>query len=149
MSEDRLSKAEAMAKADATWGEWREFLAGEAAAGRATTRGTDGWTLAEAAAHVARWQGWAAARMQGLLDGERIERLDVDARNAAWAADDRGIAFQPALERMDGAWAVLRKTAAEIPQARWRRMLNAVFAANTWEHYEEHLAWRDPAGRSR
>jgi len=135
-----------MAKADQTWAEWRAFLAAEAAAGRAGRAGTDGWTLAEAAAHVARWQGWAATRMRSDLAGERIERLEVDANNAAWAELDRGVEFETALERMDAAWAALRKTAAGMPEEGWRRLLNAVFAANTWEHYEEHLAWRAPAG---
>jgi len=147
MSDERLSKAAALAKADQTWAEWRAFLAAEAAAGRAGRAGSDGWTLAEAAAHVARWQGWAALRMRGVLAGERIERLDVNVKNAAWAEEDRGVSFVAALARMDGAWAALRKTAAGIPEERWRRLLNAVFAANTWEHYEEHLAWRTPAGR--
>jgi hypothetical protein len=146
MSDDRLSKAEAIAKADQTWAEWRGFLVSEIDAKRAESRGVDGWTLAEAAAHVARWQDWAVARLRGLLAGERIERLDVDAKNAAWAEEDRGIPFQTALERMDGAWIALRKAAAGIPEARWRRLVNAVFAANTWEHYEEHLAWRTPPG---
>ena len=149
MSEAGQSKAEALAKADETWAEWRAYLVGEAAAGRAERRGSDGWTLAEAAAHVARWQGWAVARILGVLAGERIERLDVDAKNAAWAGEDREIDFRVALERMDGAWVALRKTATGTPEQRWRRLIHAVFAANTWEHYEEHLAWRTPAGRNR
>jgi hypothetical protein len=149
MSEERLSKAQALAKADQTWIEWRAYVVGEAAGGPADRRGADGWTLAEAAAHVARWQGWAATRMRGVLAGERIERLNVDAKNAAWAEEDHGVVLQVALERMDRAWEALRKAAAAIPEERWRRLINAVFAANTWEHYEEHLAWRIPAGLDR
>ena len=146
MSEARLSKDQAIARADATWVDWRAFLVREAAAGRAELKGSDGWTLAEAAAHGARWQVWAADRMRGILAGERGERLQVDAKNAAWAEKDRGIAFEQALERMDGAWGELRRTASAVPDERWRRLINAVFAANTWEHYEEHLAWHPGAG---
>jgi hypothetical protein len=145
MSEQRVSKAEAIAKADATWADWRAFLLGEAAAGRAELKGSDGWTVAEAAAHVARWQGWAVERIRAILVAERAERLDVDGKNAAWAKEDRGVAFARALERMDGAWAALRKAADAVPDAKWRRLTSAVFAANTWEHYEEHLAWRPTA----
>jgi hypothetical protein len=145
MSEERLSKAEAIARADATWAEWRAFLVGEAAAGRADTKGSDGWTLAEAAAHIARWQGWAVARIRGILVAEKAERLDVDGKNAVWAKEDRGVAFAPALERMDGAWSTLRRAAVAVPDAKWRRLISAVFAANTWEHYEEHLAWHPAA----
>jgi len=32
-----------------------------------------------------------------------------------------------------------------VPDAKWRRLISAVFAANTWEHYEEHLAWHPAA----
>jgi hypothetical protein len=146
MSEARASRDQAIARADATWAEWRAFLVGEAAAGRAELRGSDGWTLAEAAAHVARWQDWAVARMRGILAGERGERLEIDARNAAWAEQDRGIGFDPALQRMDTAWAALREAASAVPEPSWRRLLSVVFAANTWEHYEEHLAWHPPTG---
>lgn len=140
-----MSKAEAIAKADATWVAWRAFLASEAAAGRADTKGTDGWTLAEATVHVARWQGWAVERIRGILVAEKGERLDVDGKNAAWAEEDRGVAIEPALERMEGAWSALRKAAVAVPDAKWRRLISAVFAANTWEHYEEHLAWHPAA----
>ena len=145
MSEERFSKAEAIAKADATWADWRSFLVAEAAEGRAAMTGSDGWTLAEAAAHVARWQGWAVERIRSILIGARSERLDVDGKNAAWAKEDRGVTFEPALERMDGAWSALRKAAVAVPDAKWRRLISAVFAANTWEHYEEHLAWHPAA----
>ena len=145
MSEGRPSKAEAIAKADATWEEWRAFLVGEAGAGRADTKGSDGWTLAEAAAHVARWQGWAVERIRGILVAERSERLDVEGKNAAWAKKDRGVTFEPALKRMDDAWSALRKAAVAVPDAKWRRLISAVFAASTWEHYEEHLAWHPAA----
>ena len=141
-----MKKATSIAKADSTWTEWRGFLVGEAAAGRAERKGSDGWTLAEATAHVARWQAWAAVRMRGVLAGERMERLNVDGRNAAWAVADRSVDFATALERMDVAWEELRRTAAAIPDAQWRRLVNSIFAANTWEHYEEHLAWRATAG---
>jgi hypothetical protein len=149
MGEERLSKAQAIAKADATWAEWRAFLVGEAAAGRAELKGSDGWTLAEAAAHVTRWQGWAVDRIRGILAAERAERLDIDGNNAAWAKQDRDVAIAPALERMDSAWIALRKAAVAVPDSKWRRLISAVFAANTWEHYEEHLAWRPaaPSGR--
>jgi hypothetical protein len=149
MSEERLSKAGAIAKADAAWADWRAFLVGEAAAGRAELTGSDGWTLAEAAAHVTRWQGWAVDRIRGILVGEKAERLDIDGKNAAWAKEDRGVGFAAALERMDGAWSALRKAAIAVPEAKWRRLISAVFAANTWEHYEEHLAWHPaaPSGR--
>jgi hypothetical protein len=147
VSEERLSKAQAIARADATWADWRAFLVGEAAAGRAELKGSDGWSLAEAAAHVTRWQGWAVERIRGILVAERAERLDVEGNNAGWTKEDRGVAFAPALERMDGAWAALRKAAVAVPDAKWRRLISAVFAANTWEHYEEHLAWRPAKGR--
>jgi Mycothiol maleylpyruvate isomerase N-terminal domain len=149
MSEERLSKAEAIAKADAAWADWRAFLVGEAAAGRAQPRGSDGWTLAEVFAHVTRWQGWAVDRIRGILIAEKAERLDIEGNNAAWAKADRGVAFAPALERMDGAWAELRKAADAVPEARWRRLISVVFAANTWEHYEEHLAWHPAASTRR
>jgi hypothetical protein len=149
MSEERLSKAAAITKGDATWKDWRAFLVGEAAAGRAELKGSDGWTLAEAAAHVTRWQDWAVARIRGILAAEKAERLDIEGNNAAWAKADRGVAFEPALEKMDSAWSELRKAAVAVPHSKWRRLINAVFAANTWEHYEEHLAWHPASGGER
>jgi hypothetical protein len=149
MSGQGRSKDRAIIEADATWAEWRAFLVKEAAAGRADLKGADGWTLAEAAVHVARWQGWAADRIRGILAGERGERLEVDAKNAAWAEKDGGVTFEPALERSDAAWVELRRAASAVPDERWRRLIHSVFAANTWEHYEEHLAWHPAAGGDR
>ena len=131
MSEERLSKAAAITKGDATWKDWRAFLVGEAAA------------------HVTRWQDWAVARIRGILAAEKAERLDIEGNNAAWAKADRGVAFEPALEKMDSAWSELRKAAVAVPHSKWRRLINAVFAANTWEHYEEHLAWHPASGGER
>jgi hypothetical protein len=145
VSEERLAKTDAIAKAEAAYAVWREFLTEQAAAGRAELKGADGWTLAEATAHVSHWQVWAVERLRGILAGQKGERLNVDGKNAGWAKEDRGIEFEPALERMDKAWADLRKAARAVPDEKWRRLIIAVLAANTWEHYDEHLAWRPGA----
>jgi hypothetical protein len=145
MSESRFSKSETIARAESEFAGWRTFLVDQAKRGRAELRGTDGWTLAEATAHVARWQDWAARRIGGILAGERAERLDIEGKNKVWGAEDRGVEFDPALERMDQAWSELLRAARAVPEEKWRRLVQATFAANTWEHYEEHLAWR-PAG---
>jgi hypothetical protein len=142
MNEKRVSQADAIARAEAEFAAWRTFLTEQAAQGRAGLQGSDGWTLAEATAHVARWQGWAAERTRGILAGERGEALDIEGKNAAWAKLDRDIGFDQALEQMDRAWAELHRAAKAVPEEKWRRLIIAVFAANTWEHYEEHLAWR-------
>ena len=46
---------------------------------------------------------------------------------------------------MDEAWGELLRAAKDVPDGKWRRSITATFVANTWEHYEEHRAWR-PAG---
>jgi hypothetical protein len=145
VSKESSSKAETIAKADAAWKDWHAFLVEEANAGRVGQVGTDGWTLAEAVAHVARWQDWAAGQIRAILAGERVERVEVEAKNAEWAAADREIDFATALIRMDEAWTGLRAAAESVPDDKWRRMVAAIFVANTWEHYEEHLAWRTAA----
>ena len=142
MSEKRPAKTETIARAEKEFATWRSFLTDQAAKERAELKGSDGWTLAEATAHVARWQDWAARRIPAILAGERAERLDIEGNNAAWAKADRGVGFDPALERMDKAWAELHRAALAVPDERCRRLITATFVANTWEHYEEHLAWR-------
>lgn len=144
MSEKRPSKTETITRAENEFAVWRRFLTDQAAKRRAELKGTDGWTLAEAAAHVARWQDWAAKRILGILAGERGERLDIEGNNTAWALEDLGLEFDPALERIDNAWAELHRAAQAVPDAKWRRLVHTTFVANTWEHYEEHLAWRPP-----
>ena len=141
----RLSRAETIARAEREFIAWRGFLTDQAAKGRAELMGSDGWTLAEATSHIARWQDWAAKRIPGILAGERGERLDIEGRNAAWAKEDRGVGFDSALDRMDEAWAELQRAAEGVPDGKWRRSITTAFVANTWEHYEEHLTWR-PAG---
>jgi hypothetical protein len=142
VGESRFSKAESIARAEKEFAAWRAFLVDQAARGRAELKGSDGWTLAEAAAHVARWQDWASRRIPAILAGERGERLDVEGKNVVWANEDRGVGFDPALERMDRAWLELQRAAEAVPHEKWRRLITALFVANTWEHYEEHLAWR-------
>ena len=149
MTGDSPSKADALARADAAWEGWRSFLAGEAEAGRTGLKGADGWTLAEAVAHVARWQGWATERLRSLPAGERIPRLDIDGQNAAWAEADSGAEFEVARVRQEDAWRRLRAEAEAVPEAKWRRLVSGTFAANTWEHYEEHLEWHPSEAAAR
>jgi hypothetical protein len=140
-----MYRSEVLQRADAAWSEWREFLAGESAADRAGLTGADGWTLAEAVAHVARWQEWAAERIPALAAGERLQVPDIDSQNAEWAAGDRGADFVDSVSRIDRAWAGLRSAVEEVAEEHWSRTMGRLVEANTWEHYTEHQAWH-PAG---
>ena len=146
MSAESPSKSDALARADAAWEGWRSFLARESEAGRTGLKGADGWTLAEAVAHIARWQAWAAERLRSLPAGGRTPRLEIDVQNAEWAESDRGVEFEVARGRLEDAWKRLHAEAQNIPEAKWRRLVSGTFAANTWEHYQEHLDWHPPEG---
>jgi hypothetical protein len=135
-------KQKALARADDAWRQWEAFLKRESTSGNAEERGSDGWTLAEAVAHVARWQAWSTIRLQHVLDGGRLEQLAIDEINAKWAAEDRGIAYEEAARRMQEAWRGLRAKTEEVPDERWNGLFNEVVKANTWEHFAEHMEWR-------
>lgn len=141
------SPADALALMDAWWPRWTAFVDAEAEAGRAETRGADGWTLAEAVAHVARWQDWSVPRAETLAAGARIAEVDVDGQNAAWAEADRGLPFAEARLRADRAQAAFRQCVAAIAPARWSRALGRLVVANTSEHYHEHMGWHSSATR--
>ena len=144
------SPADALALMDDWWPRWTAFVDAEADAGRAETPGSDGWTLAEAVAHVARWQDWSVARAETLAAGARLEEIDVDGQNAAWAEQDRGVAFAEARLRADRAHAAFRQCVAAIVPDRWSRSLGRLVVANTSHHYEEHMGWHSEApGRTR
>lgn len=146
MAEELTARQDVLAKADSAWLHWRRFLDREAEGGRAELRGTDGWTLAEAAAHVANWHALTTDRIDRLLRKEHLEKLDIDGQNQEWAAADKGISFEAAVERLERNWRRFRQMAEEIPEARWNRLAPSI-RANTWEHYDEHLAWRPAVGQ--
>ncbi len=95
------SAGEAVELMDEWWPRWTAFLDEQERRGRADTAGSDGWTLAEAVAHVARWQRWSVARASTLAAGGRLEEMDIDRQNAAWAEQDRGIALAEARAKGD------------------------------------------------
>lgn len=142
MKSPELGKVEALARANAAWRDWQDFLNRESGAERGDERGTDGWTLAEAVAHIARWQEWAVERIGQARSGVALGELPVDEMNARWAAEDANVGYQGAMRRLDRAWAALQATAESVPEGSWNGAVERVLAANTWEHYEEHKAWR-------
>ncbi len=126
---------------DEWWPRWTAFLEGNGSRGRAEVRGADGWTLAEAVAHVARWQEWSVACASTLAGGATLEVIDVDGQNARWAEDDCGITFIEARARGDRAHAAFRERVASVPGEQWSLALGRLVVANTSEHYEEHMGW--------
>jgi hypothetical protein len=108
-----------------------------------------GWTAHDVAFHVARWaeeavadveldRGWA----QGGGDGE--DRL-VDAMNARWLEEGRGLAPEVVRARLDRARARLRGVLVALPTPSDEAL--AWFEANATEHVAEHLpALRPPVG---
>jgi hypothetical protein len=136
-------KPQALAKSDQAWQTWLAFVDRNA---NYLGRGTDGWTLAEAIAHVAHWQEWATTRIQHVLDGGNLgEDLPVDEMNAQWAAEDAGITYRLAVDRMKAAWSKLRLKIEQTPEERWNDGLTDIVQSNTWDHYAEHTAWHTSA----
>lgn len=135
------SPEDALAEMDAWWSRWNEFLDEQAGSDATEVAGADGWTLAEAVAHVGRWQEWSVARAATLAGGARLEQIDVDGQNAAWAEQDRGIPFAEARARGERAHAAFRGAIAGVEPQSWSRALGRLVVANTSEHYREHMAW--------
>ncbi len=146
MSRPPESPASALALIDEWWPAWNAFLDEQAARHGEGERGADGWTLAEAIAHVARWHQWCVARIAHLADGGRVDNLDVDGMNAAWAAEDQGISLADARARAADAHAAFRQAVAAVPAERWTPILGRLVRANSSEHYQEHMGWRARAG---
>mgnify|MGYP001483032859 CR=1 FL=1 len=136
------SRQEALDLLDEWWPVWTAFLDELAARGEAEKVGREGWSAAEAVAHVARWQAWSVSRVAQLAAGERLAEVDIDGQNAGWAEEDRGISWAQARALAETSQAAFREAVAGVPEEGWRRSLGRLVVANSSEHYQEHMDWR-------
>ena len=114
----------------------------------------DGWSVKDVVAHIGAWERTAAAVFASLLSGQapdfEIDEIALDAFNARFFAEhhDQSLdevlageqaAYQSFLSLVEGA-----SEADLFDSNRFAWMQGAPFAewvgANTFEHYDEHLA---------
>jgi hypothetical protein len=100
-----------------------------------------GWTVHDVAFHVAMWVETAAADVgsnRGWAHDDDPGEADlVDAMNARWLVEGRGLAPDEVRARLGGARARLRAAVAALPAPSDDAL--AWFEANSVEHYAEHL----------
>jgi len=151
-----------IARIDLSWAELAQ-LASTLGPGGLTVAGPDGWALKDHLTHVAAWELWLAA----LLD--RRDRLaamglpagfqgSVDAINAEiWAQHrdktaDEAIAYSAEVhEQLMSVLGRFSDSELELPYGRYEpsatagpegeRPVTEWVAANTYDHYAEHVGW--------
>ena len=121
------------------------------------------WSIKDVIAHVTAYERWALRRLEIGRRGEPYERApidaieDVDARNAAYQAQDAGRALADIRAESDQVYAGLRALVEAAPDSAltdpayfglpadivpWE-----LIAGNGYEHYHEHIpgirAWLD------
>jgi hypothetical protein len=100
-----------------------------------------GWTVHDVVFHVAMWLETSAADLEAnrgwAHDDDPQELAVVDAMNARWLTDGRGLAPDVVRARLDRARARLRAAVAALSAPSDDAL--AWFSANGTEHYAEHL----------
>ena len=114
----------------------------------------DGWSVKDLIAHVGAWERTAAALVSALLDGRSpdlaLEAIPVDDLNARFYAEQRAVDLGDvaAAERLAYQSLLgLVETASDVElfdpeRFAWTQGAPLVewIAANSYEHYEEHVA---------
>lgn len=113
--------------------------------GRLTAPGPDGWSVKDHLAHLARWEQYLLAALEGreplaalgLDDGQ--ER-DEDAENAELHRRDAGLTTAEVRRLLADAHAAViarLETLDDAELERGRRLI----AGNTYGHFDEHRSW--------
>jgi hypothetical protein len=127
VSEFALGRDAALERLDRSWEAFMDFIAGQP---REQGR--------EVLAHVARWHQSCIEGVDNLLAGGQGRAIDVDSANAAWAAEDRDVAWDAAQRRCRESRARLRELVAGISPERWSEEIVKQLHWDTWNHYSEH-----------
>ena len=155
MTEPRAERSAAslLARVDGSWAEFRPLLEGlrEGHLDRAVA---GGWTVRQVLAHLAAWHDDAATRLaQFHATGATTPQPDVDTFNAQVAARAGDTSLTRLVADLERSFGRLRHETARLRDGQllsgegWAA---TEIAANTWEHYEDHVPDLDvAAGTSR
>lgn len=97
-----------------------------------------GWHARDELAHLARWMGRAAERLEAAAAGRAREERDRDP-NARWQAEDRALSLDAALARAERAREALLERARALPRDERGEGLLAIAAGDLVHHLDEHF----------
>jgi len=107
--------------------------------------GPDGWSVKDHLVHLARWEEYLLARLDGRdgiaewgLDPSR--EWDADSVNAVLQPRDAGVSPAAARARLAGTHARVLERLRTLDQADLERQLPLI-EGNTCGHYDEHREW--------
>ncbi|MBM4421376.1 MAG: ClbS/DfsB family four-helix bundle protein, partial [Chloroflexi bacterium] len=111
-----------------------------------------GWSVHDLVAHVAAWEAHAAGRLRAYRESGTPPPFvgEVDALNAQFVASHRLVGAEALLDELDAAHRRLADELALLDEAAiaahdgW---VGKVIAANTFEHFAEHLRELEEATR--
>ncbi|HET7677158.1 MAG TPA: DinB family protein [Candidatus Limnocylindrales bacterium] len=142
-----LAPAELVARVEQGWAAFRALVDRVARNGGLERNTETGWPAKAVAAHVAAWHEQATGRLGEWRATGRIPPVpDVDAFNAQVAERTAGDAPESVLARLDASYPPLLSALRALSEAdlqAHRHLLGYIVAANTFGHYEEHLAELD------
>jgi uncharacterized damage-inducible protein DinB len=113
--------------------------------GRLTVAGPEGWSVKDHLAHLARWEQYLLAVLEGrearaVLGLEDGQERDEDAENAALQRRDAGLTAAEARRLLADAHASVVARLETLDDADLERRLRMI-QGNTCDHFEEHRAW--------
>jgi hypothetical protein len=142
-SEARLTVEDVLARMDDAFQEFRDAVAGLAAADFELSTEA-GWTVKAMIAHVAAWHGQAATRLETLrTTGRRDDDPDVDSFNARITEEAATRSAAEVVAELGTSYARLRAETVQLDDARLIEADQWAFTtieANTFHHHPEHTA---------
>ena len=145
MTEPRAERSAAslLARVDASWSDFRPLL-GELREGHLDRSVAGGWTVRHVLAHLVAWHDDAATRLaQFHATGAMTPQPDVDPFNEQVAARAGDTSLPRLVTDLERSFRRLRDETARLRDGQllmgdgWAA---TEIAANTWEHYEDHVA---------
>lgn len=136
---------EMIARADQGWQRFRSAAAATPSERMDDRLTEDGWTRKQMLAHVAAWHDMTSNRMGKMLTtGQPAEMTEkTDAVNARVARQAMGRSAGEVMQEMEASYHRLRRQLLRVTDEQLTADDNwaaSVIAADTYEHYDEHMA---------
>jgi uncharacterized damage-inducible protein DinB len=137
-------RTELIGRVQRSWDELQAAVAG-LDDHRLSALGPEGWSAKDHLAHLARWEEYMLAVLDGRdgraeLEVDTDERRETDAINAALQKSDAGLPAAEVRSRLAETHARMVARLRSLDGAELTSRLDHI-AGNTHEHFDEHAGW--------
>lgn len=125
-----------------SWDELQEAV-GALDDGLLTAPGPEGWSVKDHLAHVARWEEYLVAALEGRDPAAALGLTggqDADVENAILHARDAGLSPEEVRRMLADMHAAVVERLRTLDDADLQRHLGLI-EGDTWEHFDEHRGW--------